>query len=598
MRRLSAALGLERDWYLVFMAAGIGIVMGAVATAFILPLRWIETWSDDQGGDSAVLYAIVFLAPCLGGLLAGIVIHIIGETGRGPGVSGVMYAVYREKSRLPIRVAVRKWIASTLTIGSGGSAGAEGPIATIGAAVGSNIGRWLRANPQNTATLLGCGAAAGISSVFNAPLAGIFFVMEILLRDFSLRTFMPILIASVVSVAWTQTILSGGDPLFPVPSVFRGKVDYFTIEDIPNFVLLGLVCGCVAPIFIRGVFEVDRGFARLKVPIVFKPAIGGALLGVVGIAYLLVRGGGAAPEFYGNGYHVIERLLESSTYVIDEGTRVLRPIGPLLLFLCGLAVLKMVGTCLTLGSGGAGGFFAPSLLVGAAIGGAFGTAAYQIDWLPAASPAHYALVGMAAMVAGTTHAPLTGIMIVYEATRSEMLILPLMLVAVISVLVSRLICRDSIYSWKLTRLGVRLGVMSDLTILRRLTVEDVPLARAVAVQAGESAQRLLDLSNLHAVSDFIVIDEVGAYEGMVVGADLRTAMLEREAIPLLLVGELERSDLPTIRPNETLDVVLDKFALHDAHSLPVLDGRGEGKALGLITRDALMKRYQQALAED
>src|SRR5688572_21855176 len=144
MRRLSAALGLEREWYLVFMAAGIGIIMGAVATAFILPLRWIEEWSGDQSTDKGALYALVLVGPCLGGLLAGLVIRTIGEARRGPGVSGVMYAVYREKSRLPLRTLVRKWISSTLTIASGGSAGAEGPIATIGATAGSNIGQWLR----------------------------------------------------------------------------------------------------------------------------------------------------------------------------------------------------------------------------------------------------------------------------------------------------------------------------------------------------------------------------------------------------------------------------------------------------------------------
>jgi CIC family chloride channel protein len=594
---LSASLGLEREWYFVVLAAAIGVLMGSVATLFILPLRWIEHWSGESLADGRVLYVMVAAAPCVGGLLAGVVIQMFGDTVRGPGVSGVMYAIYREKSRVPLRIAIRKWIASTLTIGSGGSAGAEGPIATIGATVGSNVGRWLRSNPQDTATLLGCGAAAGISSVFNAPLAGIFFVLEILLRDFSLRTFMPILIASVVSAAWTQTILGGGDPLFPVPLAFEGRAGYFTVEDIPNFVLLALVCGFAAPLFIRGVFAVDRAFGRLKAPVVVKPAVGGAMLGILGLIYLLARDGSGAPEFYGNGYHVIRELLDSSTYrVEDDG--LLHPVGPLLLFLVAIAAFKMIGTCLTLGSGGVGGFFAPSLLVGAAIGGAFGTAVYAIDILPAADPANYALVGMAAMVAGTTHAPLTGIMIVYEATRSETLILPLMLVAVISVVVSRLISRDSVYSWKLTRQGVRIGAMSDLTILRRLTAEDVPLTKAITVRAGEQAQRLLDLSQKHRVGDFIVVDDAGNYEGMVGGADLRTALLEREAIPLLLVGELSRSDLPTIRPTETLDIVLDKFALHDVHSLAVLDGHGKGKALGLITRDALMRRYQQALVED
>jgi len=445
--RLSGKLGLQRDWYLVIVAAVIGVLMGAVAMAFIWPLRQIEEWSVHPETSRTLLFVLVLLAPAAGGLLAGVAVHLIMPRGRGPGVSAVIYAVHRSKSVLPLRVGVRKWIASTLTIGSGGSAGAEGPIVTIGATLGSNLGRWLNANPQTTATLLGCGAAAGIASVFNAPIAGIFFVLEILLRDFSLRTFTPIVIASVISAAWTQTILGGNEPLFGVSPEFFPQHEFFTVFEVPNFFMLGLVCGVVAPLFVRSLFWTDELFGRVKIKPMFKPALGGAALGALGLLYVLFVAD-EVPKFYGNGYPIIKEFLDPATYFNDPASPELKAVGGLLLLLVSVAVAKAIGTCLTIGSGGAGGLFAPSLLIGSGVGGAFGVVVYMLDWFPAASPAHYALVGMAAMVAATTHAPLTGIIIVYEITRSEEIILPIMLAAVISVVAARLISHDSVYTWK------------------------------------------------------------------------------------------------------------------------------------------------------
>lgn len=599
LRRFSAAIGFERDWYLILIAAVIGILMGGVAYAFITPLHWIEEWAATHDDRSWFIW-LVPIVPVIGALLAGYVLNRMGVSGRGPGVSTVLYSVHREKSRMGVLVAPRKWIASTLTIGSGGSAGAEGPIVTIGAAVGSNVGRWLKTNPQTTGTLLGCGAAAGIAAVFNAPFAGIFFVMEIILRDYSLRTFTPIVIAAVVSAAWTQDILGTNEPLFGVGPDILADGGRFTLLEIPNFLMLGLVCGTAAPIFVRVLFWTDGLFARLRVHDVFKPAIGAAMLGVLGLGYVFAfQPESSMPAFFGNGYPVTGEFLTADFYSEEGLNGELKPIGGLLLALISIALLKGIATCLTIGSGGAGGLFAPSLLMGAGIGGAFGTVVYSMGWFEAAHPAQYALVGMAAMIAAQTHAPLTGILIVYEITRSYEIILPLMLAAVIATILSRLVTRDNVYSWKLSRMGLRLGRMSDLTILRRLSVSDVPLVDPVIVTPEESAQRLLDLSEEYATSDFVVADGGGHYLGMVVGADLRTALLEREAIPLLLVGELQRDDLPVVTEDETLDVVLDKFSRHDVHSLAVVDQTDdEGAPIGLITRDRLMRRYHQALETD
>lgn len=595
LRLFGTRLGLEGDWYLLVIASIIGILMGGFALLFIEPIRIVEHWAE-YDADRTLLLWIVPIAPVVGGLITGIILYRGKQASQGPGVTTAMYAVYREKGNLPFWLIPKKWLASTVTICSGGSAGAEGPIVTIGAAVGSTLARWLRLNPQMRTTLLGCGAAAGISSVFNAPFAGVFFVVEVLLRDFSLRVFVPIVVASVISAAWTQTMLGTNEPVFGVSPDFLAQSDHFNVLEIPNYLMLGLACGVVAPIFIRSLFWTDDLFDRLRVPGMVKPAIGGLGVGLLGLAYLLLfQPQHSLPTFFANGYPVIRDLLDPNYYLADGN--VLKPAGALLLGLIVITVLKALATCMTIGSGGSGGLFAPSLMLGAGVGGVFGTVISRFQWFDSATPAHYALVGMAAMVAALVHAPLTGILIVYELTRSYEIMLPLMFAAVISTVVARSIQRESVYSWKLARRGVRVGAMSDLTILRRLSVSDVPLQDAVIVHPEESAQRLLDLSEEHAASDFVVTDASNQYVGMVCGADLRTALLEREAIPLLLVNELQRSNLPVVDADETLDTVLDKFARNDVHSLAVLD-HSDQHPIGVITRDRLMRAYQQALERD
>jgi CIC family chloride channel protein len=593
-RRFTTRLGFDRDWYLILVAAAIGLVMSAAAIGFILPLRWIEHVAEDI--DPTLLIWLVPTVPIVGALLTGVVLWVL-RSDSGSGVTSVMYAIHRKKARMTLRQGFRKWIASTITIGSGGSAGAEGPIVTIGSVIGSNLAKVLRVNPQNTATLLGCGAAAGIASVFNAPFAGIFFVMEILLRDFSLRTFTPIVIAAVISAAATQAIL-GADAIFPMPDGFHTEA--FLALEIPNYLMLGIVCGLAAAAFGLSLDMTERRFQRLTVHPILRPAIGGTLLGLLGLGFLLMVEVDGIPPFFGNGYPVIQQLLDPSYYYVDgDLTGPLRGGVVFLLFVLTLGLLKALATCLTIGSGGAGGLFAPSLLMGAAVGGTFGLVVNHLGWFPSASPGHYALVGMAAMVAATTHAPLTAILMVYEVTRSYEVILPLMLAAVISTIVARLVFRDSVYTVNLTRAGVRVGSMSDLTLLRRMTVQDVLLMPAVTVHPDESAQRLLDLSEQHAVTDFVVTDrETGGYAGLVTSDDLREALVYREAIPLLQVSELTRSDLPSVNRDETLDIVLDLFSRHDTQSLAVVDGQPSHELCGVITRSSLLARYQAVLSSE
>jgi len=568
--------------------------MGLAAVAFIWPLRQSEVLAEHlQGSEN--LWILVLLGPAVGGLITGFLILLFSSEGVGPGVTSVIYAVQRRKGKMSWKIGIRKWLASTATIGSGGSAGAEGPIVTIGAVVGSNIARILGTGSQHTGTLLGCGAAAGLASVFNAPIAGIFFVMELLLRDFSLKTFTPIVIAAVVSAATTQGIL-GDAALFDVGGFFVPGEMEFSVLQIPTFLVLGLVCGMFGVMFVYALDYSERMFSALHLPIVLRPVVGAILLGILGFLIFWFVNGNHVPLFYGNGYPTIKSLIDPNSYFVSDAREVLQSAGPLLLALIGLALIKLIATSITVGSGGAGGLFAPSLLIGASTGGVVGYIVHSLGWFPGTSPAMFALVGMAAMVAATTHAPLTAILIVYEVTQSYELILPLMFAAVVGTVVARFICKESVYTFKLSRMGVRMGAMSDLTVLRRLTPEDVTLLPVDIVKGSDSVQALVDKMENDGTSVFVVVDEYGSYCGMVTTDDLRSALVYREAIPLLQVSELQRSDLPTVTNEETLDIVLDKFSRSDVDSLVLLSETGE--ISGIVTRSNLMRRYQVALDED
>jgi len=594
LQRISTRLGFSRDWYLIVLAAGIGSITAFGAIGFM----WLLNMGERQAVHLQVTWSVWLLPvlPVAGGLATGLLVHLFAREAKGHGVPEVIDAIYRQKGVIRPRVAVIKSLASACTIGTGGSAGAEGPIVQIGSAIGSGVAQLLHISRENTSTLIGCGAAAGIASVFNAPIAGVFFAIEVILRDFSVRTFTPIVIASVFSTAVTQAFMGENEAIF---AVLSGEHYKFTFMELPSYAMLGILCGLIAVGFIKFLYWTEDLFDEMRIHPIIKPVIGAALLGGLGIFYLKVvghtqaEGPNAVPSFFGNGYDTIRSMLAPGTFGVDHVA---------MLVIALWLACKAIATCLTLGSGGSGGIFAPSLFIGAAAGSIIGLTLDALGLIPSGgSPATYALVGMAAVVAGSTHAPLTAILIVFEITRDVYVLLPIMLAAVLSVVVAQLMLRDSIYTLKLRRRGMLLGTAADSTILRRIPADSVPLIPHTTVLPMDPVSRLLELNHTYKIVDFVVADDSGRYLGMVVGQDIRTALLEPEAIPLLLVEELMRTDLPTITLDESLDTVLDKFSRFDVSSLAVTttaEGPVSGNVLGLMTRSRLLRRYQQALAEN
>ena len=590
-QRAQARLRLGDDWQLVVAGAVLGVVVAFAALAFILPLHAAERALErvlHGSRDAATLFAAC--APVVGACLTVAVYALFPMRARGHGVTQVLYAVHRSQSRIEPLVGVRQWLASTFTIASGGSAGPEGPIVTIGATIGSNAARLLGARrPASTSTLLGCGAAAGLSAVFAAPLTGIFFVVEVLLRDFSARTFAPVVVASVISFATVQSVLGPADSLFAdAAREADGRLRDITIGLTPYVLALAVACAVGAVAFMRTLETVERAFARMPLPRLLKPVVGAALLGLGGAAWVWTHREDPLPPFFGSGYWTVRDLISNAgTSAASIGGA-----GILLVWFAS----KAFGTGLTLGSGGAGGLFAPSLVTGAMIGGAMaeGMRAAGIEGVPAPE---MVLAGMGCMVAATTHAPLAGAMLVYEVCRQETVILPVLLATVVATLACRAMHPLSIYTSALAELGVRQGAAADLAIMRRLDVRSVGHVTGAVVVDSAPGDSLVRMAERYGSQDACVVDADGRYRGMITNRELQAAILARDGLAATLAGDLMRTDLPTVAESDSLAVAFERLSARGADAIAVIEP-ASGRYLGVLTRERLMQAYGDELAKD
>jgi CIC family chloride channel protein len=416
------------------LAVGAGAGLGAVGFRYLIEaFTWVFAGHSDPSAlghftnpHLAFLGPfVVLVVPVVGGLLYGPLVYRFAPEARGHGVPEVMLAVHSNEGRIRGRVPIVKSLASAICIGAGGSVGREGPIVQIGSAIGSALGQVSDQAAANTRLLVACGAAGGIGATFNAPIAGVFFALELILRRWDTRSFGLIILAGLVATA-VGRIAFGAEAFLTLPP-FHLVSDW----EYPLYALLGLAAAIVGVIFIRVLYGMEDLADRIwRGPAWLRPAVGGVLLGLVLLAL---------PEMYGVGYPVLEGAI-AGKYVL----------GALLAFLCG----KILATSLTMAIGGSGGVFAPSLFIGAMLGSAYGLGAH--DLLPGATAGAgaYGLVGMAALFAAAGRAPMTAILIVFELTGDYKIILPLMLAVVVATGLSHLLSQDSIYTLKLRRRGI------------------------------------------------------------------------------------------------------------------------------------------------
>ncbi|HVS70336.1 MAG TPA: chloride channel protein [Phycisphaerae bacterium] len=604
-----ARWGVREETLLILMAVAIGFAAAGAAWVFehlvgLLQSDYFRVLAErfDLTGRWIILLPLL---PAVGGIAVSVVRRAFGhERSALHGLSAVLLSLIRDRGRLKHTLGAETLLASSLTIGTGGSAGPEAPIAIIGSSVGSIIAALAGISRSNSATLVGCGAAAGISAVFDAPIAGVLFALEVMLRDFSVKTFTPIVFSAVIATTTFRGLHNGGGGglargLFEVPT--HGAAVSFNLYETPNYLLLGLVCGVLAVVLTALMENVGHWFRRMRpVNPFFHPALGAGISGVCGVVLMIVlrpavyaRSAPGAGNWYvpifASGYPTVMQALDPSAYVNGHMIAGLT-IGVLVV----LSVTKILATAFTLGSGGSGGVFAPSLFIGATAGGALGLGMRDLGM--AVHPSAYALVGMGAVLAAIIQAPLMGIILLFELTRNYQIMLPIMLAAVTATVVYRLAMKESIYTLPLREIGVRLGAAVGMGALRRIGVDQLPLRRAPVAKPEESLAEIVKRSQASGSTDYVVLDSKGAYLGLLTGEDVRVVMLAPESAPLLLVGEVMRTNVPPLKMTDTLEAAWDLFARHELNQLVVLRGEGKNQQVeGMLARGDLMRRYHEEL---
>lgn len=556
---------------LLLLAIFIGVATGALAVAFRY-LLWFATdlcWQESYDLLRAVIHKrwyVVILTPAIGGLLIGPIIAKFAPETRGTGVPEVISAVVIRDGQIRHRTTLFKMLSSVISIGSGASVGREGPIVHIGASVGSSLAQVVRLSAEWRRVFLACGAAAGIAATFNAPMAGMLFATEIILVDFQISYLSHIAVSTVTATVISHHFL-GRLPTFDVP-VFR----LGSYWEIPLYFLLGLLAGGIALLFIRSISLIEDAFDRSRLPIFVRPAIGGLCVGLMAIGW---------PHVLGVGYQTVNLVLAAKVTLITMTI---------------VVVLKLVATAVSVGSGFSGGIFAPSLVLGALLGGLVGWSANILWPEQATSLPGYALVGMGALVSGATLAPITAIFTIFELTYSFEIILPLMISCIGSLLVVQKFSGFSVYEVGLLRQGVKIRRGRDLNLLRSMRVVDYMEKEFETVRTdthlGELIQKVQDSPYPH----FLVMDEKNELVGMLSLRDLQSVLSDiGDLCELVVASEIMTSHVFHIFPEDNLEKAFEVFEGKQISTLPVVNPFSPRQVLGVLKKDRLLHVYNEKI---
>lgn len=563
---------LTEHTFMIIVAIIIGILAGFAAIAIRALIEGISSLSFS--GEGSLLENIyntewywILLIPAIGGMIVGPLIYFFAPEAKGHGVPEVMQAILLRGGAIRPRVAFVKAIASAITIGTGGSVGREGPIIQIGSSLGSTVGQFFRVPSSRLKTLVGCGAAAGIAAAFNAPIAGALFAVEIILMDFAVAQFSPIVISSVMATVVSHSF-EGKFAAFTVPAY-----QYVSPYEIGFYFLLGAVSGIISFLFIKVLYFSEEYFdEKFNFPEYLKPVIGGLAIGLMALVF---------PQVMGIGYDSINAALH----------------GDMIWYLAlGLVFLKILATSLTLGSGGSGGIFAPSLFMGAMLGAFFG---YFVNlYFPdiTAGPGAYALVAMGGLVAGTTRAPVTAIIIVFELTNDYAIILPLMVTVVISLILSSKLSRESIYTLKLVLRNIYIKEGTATNIMESIFVKDVFKKDFDKIHISDNFNTVVKKVINGRGRKFPVVDNENNLMGVIITNTIKDYLLEGDVLQNLLVAsDLLIQNIDKVVPNDNCQVALDKMKSHDFDGLVVVESHESNKILGMVWRKDIQVEYDKEI---
>jgi CIC family chloride channel protein len=467
---------------------------------------------------------------------------------------------------IKLRTLVIKILSASFTIGSGGSAGAEGPIAQIGGVCGSLVGQVSRVSENRIKLLIAAGSAGAIAATFNAPIAGVMFATEIvLLGNYELTSFSAIVVSSGIATVVSR-MYYGGNPIFTVP-----KYEAVSVMEIPLYILLGLLVGLTAVFYIRTFFSIKDRFDGLNMNPHLKPALGALIVGTIGIFF---------PQIFGDGYEFIELALEGKMIF-------------LIMFV--LIFIKVMATSLTLGSGGSGGVFAPSLFIGAMVGGSYGWAVHSLFPAYTANLGAYATVGVGAFLAAATHAPMTAIFLLFEMTGNYKIIIPIMLASIVGTLTARRMHYDSIDSVELSRKGITIHEGREASVLSTITVGSIMKRRFTTIHEDADLNELLGNVVEGDSFYFPIVDEDNLLTGIISLHDIKSVLFDEELKDILRAKNIISKNVIVLTPDNNLNTAIEKFALKDIGEIPVVSVSNKRKIVGMLNRGDVITAYNKEM---
>lgn len=573
LQNLLGRLKISENTFLIMLAVMIGMLGGLGNYCFrktIELIHWLvveqslECFSISLEHWSLQRVLVMFL-PAIGGLLVIPLWILFGKDLKG-GFSTFLVKVNLKGAKLPLRPLFTKGFASAITLGTGGSAGQEGPIAVIGGTIGSQFGKLFKMSGDRLKVLVACGAAAGVAATFNAPIAGVFFATEIvLLSSFELASFTSIVISSGMATVVSRALLGNVSEVV-APPYFLGS-----FWELGFYLLLGFLIGGLAAVFIDIFFKIKDWIAAINLHPLVKPVLGGLVVGLIGIGL---------PQIFGNGYEFVSSVLfgKHSWYLLAL-----------------LVAAKMVATAITLGSGMPGGLFAPCLFLGAVAGGAYGHILEKIFSLPEMSAGAYALVGMGAFLAAATHSPMTAIFLLFEITDSYQVIIPIMLTCVIGTATARKFKKDSLETVELSRAGIDLEAGKERNIMKNLAVGEVMSRRVESIPESMTLGQFSEFIQKTHHTNFPLVNAQGELTGIISVQDFMGAVFEKALMDLVVVKELATTEVITAHAEEDLDTAMRKIGYRNIEQLPVVDRETHKKLYGIISRRDMISAYNRVL---
>jgi len=565
--------GFPQNLTINLLAITVGIATAFGTALFILMMRWCRYFFFDVVQPELVPFlgsASIIFIPVLGGLLMGPIVTYLSPEARGSGVPQLMMAIDRIKGRVRARVIFSKIVATVLTLSSGGSAGREGPIIQIGGSIGAFVARLFAITPGRTRWLIASGCAAGIAVLFDTPIAGTIFAMEVIVGDYAIRSFASIIFAAVAGSVVGHYVL-GPSPSFLIPS-YKPLVWH----EYGFFLVLGLLAAVAGLLFVKLLYATESVFTRVRIPAWLKPAVGGLGVGIVALW---------APQIMDTGYSFMNQMLKQEFLVSNLVTA-----------LVVLLVLKIVATSLTVGSGGSGGVFAPSVFIGGTLGAAIGNLANRVLDTPFQNPGAYALVGMAAVLGATIQAPFTAMIMIVEMTNDYSLVMPLMLAVTVATLVYNHYLRYSAFTLKLHQLGVHRRAFHDVNVLEEIQVGEIMHKDVEGINEDTPYDKAYHAVFSSHHNGFPVVDREGLLVGIITEGDFgRHIITDTKRAHEVKLKEIMCTHVKSVYPDMSVWEVHKLFDKLKLGRFPVVSRDNPRKIIGIVTRSDIVHAYPEAL---